>query len=344
MAAGAPGAGGRRTGSAALWVVSALRHPLVLAVVRRLVVAIPLLLVVSALVFLLLSVVPGDVTETILGNKQTSGVPPQTYEDLAHELGVDRPWYEQYWNWLSAAVKGDLGQSIVTRQPVTQSIGQRFPITLSLTVGALLLSLVVGVGLGVTSAVRGGGIGRAVDALAMIGWVVPVFWLAAELVVIFAVKLRWFPAIGYVPFEQSPVQWFRSLVLPVVALSIGAIGGFAKFTRESMLDVLASEHVRMSRANGIPRRAITFRYALKPASLQVVTFAGLLVVGLLIGTVFVETVFGIPGMGSLIVNGANGHDLPMVQGVAVFFTLIVIVVNLFVDLAYGLLSPKVRAA
>jgi peptide/nickel transport system permease protein len=309
---------------------------------RRLALSVPLLFVVSALVFLLMSLVPGDATEAILGSRASSGIPEEKYAQLEHELGLDRPIYEQYGQWLSRALRGDLGASVITGQPVTEAITQRFPVTLSLTLGALLVSLVIGVGLGILSATRGGAVGRTADTVAMVGWVIPVFWVAAELVVVFSLKLDWFPATGYVPFSDSPTEWVRSLVLPVTALSIVAIAGFAKFTREAMLDALASEYVRMARANGIAMKSVVFRHAFKTASLQVVTLAGLLTVGLLVGTVFVETVFALPGMGSLIINGAHDRDVPMVQGVAVFFTLIVIAVNLVVDLLYTALSPKVR--
>jgi peptide/nickel transport system permease protein len=202
----------------------------------------------------------------------------------------------------------------------------------------------LGVLLGVVSAVKRGALGRFVDVLSLGGWVLPSYWLAAELVALFAIKFQWFPAIGYVPLSQSPVGWLRSLALPVLALSLGAAGGFAKFTRDAMLDALGSEYVRMARANGVSQTSIIYRHAFKSASLQVVTLGGLLIVGLLVGTVFVETIFALPGLGSLMVNSVNNHDVPMVQGIAVFFTMIVIAVNLTVDLAYSVLSPKVRAS
>jgi peptide/nickel transport system permease protein len=245
---------------------------------------------------------------------------------------------------VGSALHGDLGYSLITKQPVSETIAQRFPVTLSLTVGALLVSILVGVSLGVVSAVRGGIAGRVVDVVAMTGWVLPIYWIAPELVVVFAIQLGWFPAIGYVPLSQSLAGWLQSITLPVIALSIGAVGGFAKFTREAMLDALGSEYIRMARANGIAPASIICRHAFKTASLQVVTLAGLLTVGLLVGTVFAETAFGLPGLGSAIVNAANNRDLPVVQGIAVFFTIIVVVVNLTVDLAYGLLSPKVRVS
>lgn len=298
----------------------------------------PLLFLVSALVFVLTSIMPGDVTVKILGKDSTA----QAREQLRQQLGLTLPIYKQYWHWLTHALHGNFGESLITKQPITESILQRLPVTISLVIGTLLVSLIFGVGLGIISAVRGGRTGRAVDALAMTGWVVPGFWFAAELVVIFAVKLRWFPAIGYVPFSQSPVEWLRSLVLPVAALSLGAIGGFAKYTRESMLDALGSEYIRIARANGVSARSITFRHAFKSAAIQVITLTGLLTVGLLIGTVFVETVFALPGLGLLMVNSVTASDIPEVQGVAMFFTLIVIAVNLAVDLLYSVVSPRVR--
>jgi peptide/nickel transport system permease protein len=337
------GRGGRRVASGRAGP-AALRHPTLIGVGRRLLVSVPLLFVVSILVFLLMSLAQEDPTERILGPRKTSGLPEWRYQQLAHQLGIDQPLLSQYWHWLDGALHGNLGHSWITQQPITEAITQRFPVTLSLTIGAVMVSVVIGVALGVFSAVRGGATGRTVDVLAMLGWVAPVYWLAAELVVVFAVKLNWLPATGYVPLIQSPLQWLRSLVLPVLALALGGIGLFAKFTREQMLDVLSSEYIRMARGNGISPASLVLRHAFKTASLQVVTQAGMLVVGLLIGTVFVEQVFALPGMGSLIVTGAEAGDVPMVQGVALFFTLIVVAVNLIVDLAYGLLSPKVQAA
>jgi peptide/nickel transport system permease protein len=319
------------------------RHPVPVAVVRRLVLSVPVLLVVSALVFLLTSLLPGNVTWTILGGPPaTTGVPLSQYKALAHHLGLDQPLPVRYWNWLIAAIHGDLGQSVSNFQPVTQQIGERLPVTLSLVLGALVISLVVGVGLGVLSAVRGGAVGRGVDVLAMIGWCIPGFWIMAQLVILFSLDVKLFPAIGYVPFTQSPGQWFHSLVLPWVALSLIGIGLFAKFTREAMMDALSSEYVLMARANGVARSSIVFRHAFKTASLQVVTQAGIFTIALLLGTLFAEVVFALPGLGSLLVNSATDHDLPVVQGVAVVFTLIVIFVNLVTDLIYSLLSPKVR--
>jgi peptide/nickel transport system permease protein len=300
--------------------------------------AVPLLFIVSALTFVLVSLTPGNAAQEILGTSAT----PAEYAAFNRALGLNLPLYTQYWNWLRHALTGNLGQSIFTGQPVTQAIGQRIPVTLSLLIGALLVSVVIGVGLGVFSALRGGAVGRAVDVLALIGFSLPAFWVGAELIVIFAVWLNWFPATGYVPISDSPVGWLRSLILPVVALSLYGIASLAKQTREAMLDVLASEYIRMARANGLSSRAIVFRHALRNASIRVITVIGLVAVGLLGGTVLAENVFALPGLGSLMVNAGSQHDLPVVAGLVVCFTVVVVAINLLVDLAYLWLNPRVR--
>jgi peptide/nickel transport system permease protein len=300
--------------------------------------AVPLLFVVSALTFVLVSLTPGNAAEEILGTSAT----PEEYAAFNRALGLNLPLYEQYWDWLRRALAGNLGESIFTGQPVTQAIGQRLPVTLSLLIGALLVSVVIGVGLGVFSALRGGATGRAVDALALIGFSLPAFWVGAELIVIFAVWQHWFPATGYVSVTDSPGGWLQLLILPVTALSLYGIAATAKQTREAMLDVLASEYIRIARANGISPRAIVFRHALRNASLRAITVVGLQAVGLLGGTVLVENVFALPGLGSLMVTAAAQHDLPVVAGMVVYFTLIVVVINLAVDLAYAWLNPRVR--
>jgi len=334
-----PGAASRRAGPAAVGgVLELLRHPLLHVVVRRLLLAVPLLFVVSALSFVLVSLTPGDAAHEILG----ANAPPSAYDNLRHELGLDLPLYEQYSRWIRHAVSGDLGASLFTGEKVTHAIDARLPVTLSLIGLSLAIVFVVGVGLGVLSAVRGGAVGRFVDALSLIGFALPTFWLGLILIVVFAVNLRWFPAVGYVPLAESPSKWIRSLFLPVLALGIHSLAGIAKQTREAMLDALASEYVRMARANGVSARSILFRHALKNAAIRVVTVLGVLTVSLLGGTVIVETVFALPGLGGLAVSNKIQHDLPMVQGIAVYFSVIVVVVNLVVDVAYTWLDPRVR--
>lgn len=315
-----------------------MRNAILRAIVRRLLMAVPLLFLVSILSFLLVSVTPGDAARQILGTEGTQ----EAYLRLRHAMGLDLPLYEQYWRWLKHALQGDFGTSLVTSQKVTYAIDQRLPVTASLIVGALLVTLALGIGIGVFSAVRGGAAGRFVDGFALVGFALPSFWVGAALIALFAVRVHWFPATGYVPLAQSPSQWFLSLVLPVIALALHSVAAIAKQTREAMLDALSSEYVRMARASGISGASILFRHAFKNASIRVVTILGLQTVGLLGGTVFVESVFALPGLGGLAVNSTLEHDLPTIQGVVVYFTVIVIAVNLMIDLAYTLLDPRIR--
>jgi peptide/nickel transport system permease protein len=290
--------------------------------------------------FVLLSLVPGNAAEQILGFSASKA----RVAALEHQLGLDRPLWTQYWRWLMHALHGDLGNSIFIGNPVGPTIVQRLPVTLSLILGAIIVMPGIGITLGIYSAVRGGIGGRVVDTFALVGFALPSFWFGAILIEFFAVKLHLFPAIGYVSFAQSPSEWLRSLVLPVIALSIGGIAGFSKYTRDATLDVLASEHIRIAHADGMPPHRILFIYALKNTGLRVVTMIGLLTIGLLGGTAFVETIFALPGLGNYLVTGVQQEDVPVVQGVTVVFTLIIIFVNLITDLAYSWLDPRVRTS
>jgi peptide/nickel transport system permease protein len=201
----------------------------------------------------------------------------------------------------------------------------------------------VGVGIGVVSVVRGGFVGRVLDGTSLLGLAAPNFWLALVLVELFAVQYPLFPATGYVSFGDDPAQWLRSLALPVVSLSIGASAFIARQTRDAMADVLARDFIVALRAHGLSLRSIVFKHALRNAAIPVVTLLGLMFISLLGGTVLIEGVFAIPGLGQEAVTASSAHNLPMIEGVAFYFTVVVIVVNLLVDLSYGWLNPTVRA-
>ncbi len=315
-----------------------LRNPILFVVVRRVLLSLPLLFLVSALDFVLLSLTPGNAASTLLGFQAT----PEQIVKVEHALGLDHPVYTQYWHWLTRALSGDLGTSLITNQPVSSVLHARWPVSLSLIIGSLSIMLSVGLTVGIVSAVRGGLLGRVVDACSWVAFALPGFWVGAVLISIFAVRFRVFPAVGYVPFSQSPADWLRSLILPVIALSLPGIAIVATNVREAMLDVLASEHIRMAWASGVSPRSLFLIYALKPTAARVVTVAGLLTVNLLGGTVLIETVFALPGLGSSFASAITARDLPAIQGIAVFFTLIIVAVNLTVDLAYVWVDPRVR--
>ena len=307
-------------------------------VVRRLLWSVPLVVVATALSFVLIALVPGDAAHAILGPIAT----PAQAHALQLQLGLDKPLLTQYGDWISQAIRGDLGSSIFTGQSVTTELNQHLQVTLSLLILGTLASAVIGVALGTAAAVRGGAVGKAVDVLSLAGLAIPNFWLALVLVAVFAVGLRLFPVVGYVSITDSPLRWAQSLVLPVAALGLGSSTVIAKQTRDSLRQVLDQDFVRTLRANGFSHRSILYRHALRNAGIPVLTVIGVVFVSLIGGTVFVEQVFAMPGLGSQAVEATTQHNLPVIQGVVVYFTLLVVVVNLVTDLCYAALDPRVR--
>ena len=290
--------------------------------------------------FTLVAATANDIATEVLGQHARQ----VAINRFNHALGLDQPIYERYWHSVVNALHGDLGHSLFGGQAVTTTIAQRLPVTLSLVICSVVVISIVGVVLGVFSAVRGGAVARIVDGSSLVLVALPGFWLAAVLISVFAVSLGWFPIFGYVPITQSPAEWARSLVLPVVALALGSVAGLSKQTREAMNDALASEHIRMAWANGVPPRYIYYQLALKNAAAIVTTIIGLMTVGLLVGTVFVEQVFALPGLGSSLLNASQQGDLPVVQGITVFFAVVIVLINLVVDVTYSLLDPRVRTS
>lgn len=305
---------------------------------RRLLAALLMLVLVSMLTFVLTALAPGDPATTVLGASAT----PDRVAALRQELGLDRPLVEQYVDWLLNALHGDFGHSLVTSQDVGQGIVAALPVTLSVVIGGTLLAGALGVGLGMMSAVRGGWPGRLVDVLSTLGLALPNFWLGWILVAVFAVQLQWFPATGYVALSNSPAEWLRSLVLPVLTLGAVGLTGIAKQTRDSTSETLSREYINAWRTDGVPERRIVLRHVLRNAAIPILTIIGLYFIGMLSGTVIVESVFALPGLGSMAVSAARSGDLPMIQGVVVVLCLGVVIANLLLDLLYGWLNPKER--
>lgn len=308
-------------------------------IVRRMLLAVPLMLVISLIVFVLGSLAPGSVAESMLGSSAT----PDEIAELNRQLGTDRPTLVQFWSWFGSALSGDLGTSIVSGRAVTEVLAARLPVTLSLALGAMLVIILVGVSTGVLAAVRGGFVGRSVEVLAVLVRGLPSFWLAMIGAVIFGVNLLWVPVSGYVPFGESPAQWARSLVLPVGVLAFGEAALIGIVTRAEMLTAMRSDYVRSLRANGYPWKRIVFKHIGKNAAGPVLTMVSLVFVALLGGTILMEQIFAMPGLGAQMVISTSTHDLPVIQGLAVFYTAMVVVVFLVTDIVHGLLNPKVVA-
>jgi peptide/nickel transport system permease protein len=311
--------------------------------VRWLVSSLVLLFVVTGLTFVLVSLAPGDAAKAILSGQGT-GFTNQQYLQVRHQLGIDQPLPVQYWHWLDGMLHGNLGTDLFNGQPVADALATRIVPSLSIILGTVVVAGLVGVGLGIVSARRAGVAGRVVDVLTLGGFAVPNFWLALVLVELLAIRFAVFPAGGYVSPATDPGGWLRGIVLPVITLAAGAVALIAKQTRDSMAEVLSREFVTMLRARGLGTASIVYRHALRNAAVPVVTVLGLLLINLLGGTVLIEAVFAVPGLGQEAVTASSTHNLPVIEGIAFYFTIAVVVANLLVDVSYRLLNPKARAA
>jgi peptide/nickel transport system permease protein len=308
-------------------------------VLRRLVAIIPVMGVVAIAVFGLLHFTPGDPAVIIAGDYATS-------EDIARiraKLGLDRPFLTQVGIWVGQVVRGDLGTSIFSGLPVSTLIGQRVGATLSLTLLAMLISVGVGVPLGVLAAWRQSSwVDRVVMVFAVSGFSMPVFWLGFVLVYVFAISFAWLPVQGYQPLSSGLWPFLRHLILPAVTLSVIYMALIARMTRASMLGVLQADYIRTAFAKGLPPGRVLVRHALKNASLPVVTIIGIGFALLIGGAVVTESVFAIPGLGRLTVDAIVRRDYPVIQGVILLVSGVYVLINLVIDVAYVVLDPRIR--
>jgi len=307
---------------------------------NRLISGVVLVFVVATLTFMLMSLSGGNPARNILGE----GATEEQVAAKAAELGLNLPIFERYWNWLTSALTGDFGSSWFTNEPVMSSLANKFPVTLSIVIVAILVTALIATVLGVTAAVRRGWIDRFVQVFAVIGFALPNFWVALVLVTIFAVTLRLLPATGFTPFDTDPSKWALGLVLPVAALVTGTIASTAQQVRGATIDILERDFVRTLRSRGISKQSLLFKHVLRNAASPALTVLSLQFVGLLGGAVIIEKVFALPGIGSLAVNATTQGDLPQILGLVVVMVVLVVIVNLLIDLATGWLNPKARVA
>lgn len=308
---------------------------------RKLLSGLLLLFVVASATYFLLNLTGQDPARQIAGQAASE----EQVEVLRQNLGLDQPIFARYLDWLSGAIRGDLGTSWYTKQPVIELVGNALPATLSLVLCAVAVTAVVGAGVGVLSAVRRGGvIDRGLQIFSTVTQSIPNLLIAIGLVVVFAINLRWLPATGFVPFASSPSQWAASITLPVIALALGGIASVGLQVRGSMIDVLQLDFVRTLTSRGIPRRTILFQHALRNAAPPALTTLSLMFIVLISGAIIIEKVFNIPGVGTLANISAGQGDLPLVLGVVVVTVVMVVIVNLLMELAQGWLNPKVRAS
>jgi peptide/nickel transport system permease protein len=308
-------------------------------IANRILQAAPVIVVVSILAFLLINLLPGDPAVVIAGDQAS----PEAIAAVRHNLGLDKPLIEQLGIWFLHLLQGNFGASLMLNQSVVSAMGERLPVTLSLALLSIAITLPIGIFAGAVAAYyRQTWIDSTVMTLALLGVSAPAFWVAILSIILFSVTLRWFPTGGYTPFMQDPLLWLRSLVLPAAMLSLFQIGFLARMTRSAMLDVLSQDYVRTARAKGLSEWKTVSKHAFRNALILIVTAIGILLSTAIGGSVVIEQVFALPGVGRLVVQGILARDYPLVQGVMLIYGFAFVLINLAVDLIYTFADPRVR--
>ncbi len=316
-------------------------------IARRLLSLIPVLLVVTFVVFMLVELVPGDAAQSIAGGANAT---PEKIEEVRADLGLDRPVLERYFDWLGDAVQLDFGTSYqsynnVAAQSVAEELKERIPVSVSLALAGLFVAIVIGIPLGILAGMRPGGVvDRSSVTGTSFGLAIPNFVLAFFLIQVFALSLDWFPAQGYTKFSEDPGAWLESIILPALSLGVIAAASVARQTRAALIDVLQSNYVRTAFAVGTGTRRTVVKYAFKNAAIPTVTVLGLQLAALIGGVVIIEQIFVIPGLGTYMLRALTLPDVPVIQAVTITFVVIYVTLNLIVDISYGYLNPRVRAS
>lgn len=312
-------------------------------ILRRVLLMIPVLLGVTLVTFIIVRSIPGDPVEVLLGADRRST--PEQIEAIRQSYGLDQPLPVQYVKWLGHVVQGDLGQSLRTKRPLTEELQLRLPVTIQLTLFAGILASIPALLVGVLAALkRNTGVDYLATVVTLIGVSVPNFLLATLLVLLFSFKLQILPPIGYRTFGDDPMQNLKTMILPSVSLGLPLAAVLMRITRSSVLEVMGQDHVRTARAKGLPRRRVLTRHVLPNAGIPILTVAGIQVANLLGGTVIVEQIFGLPGVGRYVYEAIANRDYPVVQSVTLVLAFLFVLVSLVVDVLYAVLDPRLRHA
>jgi peptide/nickel transport system permease protein len=311
-------------------------------VAQRLLLLIPVMLVISAVVFTLMHLIPGDPAQVLLGFENTD---PAQLEAVRHDLGLDRPLYVQYGRWLEKLLRGDLGTSVRTGRPIRVLVAEALPFTLELATYALLLAVIIALPVGtLAGTTRSRLADGAMQTLTLFGLSLPAFWVGAMLILLFSVELRWFPVLTYPTLADAPLANLRGFFLPALTLAVPNAASIARMVRASMVSVRREEYVKVARAKGLREAVVVRRHMLKNALIPVVTLVGIVAGYLLGGSIVVEQVFAIPGVGRLGLQAIVQRDYPVLQAVVLMVTGLFVLVNLVVDVIYVLLDPRIRYA
>ena len=310
-------------------------------IARRLLQMLPVLFFVTLIIFGLINLIPGDAARLFLGEEAT----PDAVAALRHELGLDQPLYVQYARWIGRMAHGDFGYSFKDHRPVLETLLQKLPITAELTAGALVIAWALAIPAGVVAAWRQRtAVDYGASAVALGGLSIPNFWLGIMLIYLFAVHLRWLPASGFVPLSQGVGRNLRALLMPAFNLGIVLAAVVMRQLRSSMVEVMSADFVRTARAKGLGQTVVLVRHALRNAVIPVITVMGLQLGTLLGGAIITETIFAVPGLGQLAVNSIYSRDYPMLEGVVIASAVAILAVNLFVDIVYSLIDPRIKLA
>lgn len=308
-------------------------------VVIRIAQAIPVMFFVALLTFMLMHLLPGDPATIIAGDMADQAA----IDQIRRDLGLDKPLLTQLWLWIYNLMQGDFGRSLMLNQPVSEAMFERMPVTLSLALVAFVITIPVGILLGVVAAVwRDTWVDSVVMLVALLGVSVPNFWIAILSVILFSVTLGWFPSAGYVPISTSFSGWLTSLIQPAVVLALFQIGYLARMTRSAMLDVLDQDYIRTARAKGVSISVTILKHAFRNTLMQVVTVAGYIFSLLIGGSVVIEQIFALPGIGRLLVQAIMARDYPVVQGSLLLLGFAFVFVNIIIDLIYAWVDPRIR--
>jgi peptide/nickel transport system permease protein len=306
---------------------------------RRLLVAIPSLLIASLVIFALPRLIPGDIVALMLEEKAYA----RDLAEMRAKLGLDRPLHVQYVEWLGRVLRGDLGESLWTKRPVLEELAQRLPVTLELSLLATLFAVLIAVPVGVVSATRQDTLrDYAARSTAVLGLSIPSFWLATLVIVLPAIWWGWRPGSGFVEFSQAPLANLGSLLLPALILGLASAAALMRLIRGMLLEVLRQDYVRTAWAKGLRERLVVFKHSLRNAVIPVVTVLGIQVAQVLGGTVIIEQIFGLPGLSRFLFDAINQRDYPVIQGINLVVVSLIVLINLAVDTVYALLDPRIR--
>ncbi|MCM3781638.1 ABC transporter permease [Neobacillus mesonae] len=308
-------------------------------IIQRVVSLIPILLVVAVVVFLLIHLTPGDPASVILGDEASA----ESLAELRSQLGLDLPLHQQFLSWFGGVLTGDLGESIFMDMSVTEAFFSRLPPTLSLAILAQIIAVVIALLIGILAARRRGTLAdQAVMGISLLGISVPSFLLGLFLILLFAVELQWFPVAGYKPISEGLWEHLRYLLLPAIALGAMQAALIARMTRSSLIEVLSEQYIKTARAKGLKEKVVVYKHALKNAFIPILTVIGETFGTLITGASVIETVFNIPGIGQLIINSIERRDFALIQGSILLITITYVLLNLVIDLLYGLFDPRVK--